>query len=308
MGGKTKLKHQIIYPLARLLMALLRALPLAWIPSLGRTFGALVFAFAGRERTKTLASIRAAFPRDFTEGQVTALARSVWVRLGQNLFEMVWWRGRARERILAQVVRTRGLEHLQEALSRGKGVLVITGHLGNWELLGGYLSKVRPLYAVAQYLYDERFDRIVTDFREKDLGMTIIKRGMALRGILSALKEGKIVYALVDQDTGQDGIFVPFFGKPAWTQSGVARIAEKTGAPIVPAFLVRGVDGRFECHVERPLPVPRTGDPEADILGTVRLYTEAVESYVKAYPDQWMWMHERWKTRPKGEDPSRSQE
>jgi len=304
--AKTKFKHQIIYPAARFLMALLQVLPFAWVPSLGRVFGALVFACAGRERTKTLAGIRVAFPRDFTEGQVMDLARSVWVRLGQNLFEIVWWRGRARERILSQVVRTRGLEHLQKALSMGKGALVITGHLGNWELLGGYLSSLNPACAVAQNLYDERFDRIVTEFRERDLGIAIIKRGMALRGILSALKEGKIVYALVDQDTGRDGIFVPFFGKPAWTQSGVARIAQKTGAPIVPAFLVRGVDGRFECHMERPLVVPRTKDPEADVLRTVRLYTEAVESYVKAYPDQWMWMHERWKTRPKGEVPSKA--
>jgi Kdo2-lipid IVA lauroyltransferase/acyltransferase len=300
MGTRVKLKHHLIYHSARALMGLIRLLPLAWVLSLGRVFGALVFALAGRERRKTLGNIRIAFPKGFDDGQVGDLARAVWVRLGQNLFEMIWWRGQGRDRIMAQVVRSHGTEHLRQALSAGKGALVITGHLGTWELLGGYISTLHPVSAVAQNLYDPRFDRIVTEFREKDMGFSVIKRGLALRGILAALKAGHVVYAAVDQDTGKDGVFVPFFGKSAWTQSGVARIAQKTGAPIVPAFLVRGVDGRFECHVERPLAVPRTKDHEADVLKTVRLYTEAIESYVKAYPDQWMWMHERWKTRPKG--------
>ena len=110
-----------------------------------------------------------------------------------------------------------------------------------------------------------------------------------------------MVIALVDQDTGKDGVFVPFFGKSAWTQSGVARIALKTGAALVPAFVVRGTDGLFEFHMDREIEVSRIGDPEKDILETTRRYTEAVEAYVKAYPDQWMWMHERWKTRPPGE-------
>lgn len=100
---------------------------------------------------------------------------------------------------------------------------------------------------------------------------------------------------------GKDGVFVPFFHKPAWTQSGSARIALKTGTALVPAFMVRGSDGRFEVHVEPEIKVPRTGDDEKDILETVRRYTDVVEKYVKSYPDQWMWMHERWKTRPEGE-------
>jgi len=299
--AKTKLKHHLIYYPARLLMAVLRLLPFPWVSGLGRVFGSLVFAFAGRERNKTLSNIRTAFPKGFGQAQVEGLARAVWVRLGQNLFEVVHSRGGGPQRMVAQVVRARGVEHLRKALARGKGALVVSGHLGSWELLGGYLASLHPTSAVAQHLYDERFDRIVTDFREKDLGFSIIKRGLALRGILAALKEGRIVFALVDQDSGRDGLFVPFLGKEAWTQSGVARIAQRTGAPIVPAFMVRGTDGRFEAHLEPPFTVPSGKDPEAAVLEGVRRYTEAVESYVKAYPDQWMWMHERWKTRPQGE-------
>ena len=188
MGHKVKPKHHLIYFLARPLMAFLGLLPSSWAASLGRLFGALVFVLAGREREKTLATLRTAFPQGMTEAQRADLARAVWVRLGQNLFEIVSWRGWGRERIASQVARSRGVEHLQKALSEGKGALVVTGHLGNWELLGGYLSTVHPISAVAQNLYDERFDRLVTDFREKDLQVAMIKRGLALRGILTALK------------------------------------------------------------------------------------------------------------------------
>ncbi len=283
-------------------MFLLVLLPYGLVSRLGRAFGALVFHLAGGERRKTLESIRTAFPTGFSDEQVRRLALAVWVNLGRNLFEVVHWTRWSRERIAAQVARVRGLEHIEKALARGKGLFVATGHLGNWELLGGFLTQSYRGSALAQKLYDPRFDEIVNRFRREKLGATsMIKRGVALRGILEALKDNRFILSLVDQDTGQDGVFVPFFGKPAWTQSGVARIARKTGAGIVPAFMVRGADGQYELHVEREITVPITSDGERDVLEMVRRYTEAVESYVKAYPDQWMWMHQRWKTRPPGE-------
>ena len=204
----------------------------------------------------------------------------------------------SREQVASQLARVRGWEHMEKALARGKGVIVVSGHLGNWELMGAHFSSKTPTVGVAQKLYDARFDELVTWMRENILGVRMIKRGMALRGILEALKSNSVICALVDQDTGNDGVFVPFFDKLAWTQSGVARIAYKNEAALLPVFVVRGTDGLFEMHIEREVEVQRTGDAEKDVLETVRRYTEVVESYVKAYPDQWMWMHERWKTRP----------
>jgi KDO2-lipid IV(A) lauroyltransferase len=202
------------------------------------------------------------------------------------------------QEVVKQVKRIRGWEHMEAAAAKQKGVFALSGHLGNWELLGAILGEMTPTVAVAQKVYDPRFDDLITWMRSDKLKVPMIKRGMALRGILEALKENKTVYALVDQDTGTDGVFVPFFGKPAWTQTGVARIAYKTGAALVPVFVVRGTDGNFDLHVEKEIEVPHTGDAEKDVLETVRRYTEVIESYVKAYPDQWMWMHERWKTKP----------
>lgn len=295
--AQVKIKHHVIYYSASVLIGFLGFLPFRWMGFLGRVFGLLVFKLAKKEREKTIRNIRTAFPKDMTWPQAEKLARSVWIRLGWNLFEVARWVPMSQEEVVSQVVRVRGWEHMENALARQKGVIIVSGHLGNWELMGAYFASKTPTVAVAQKLYDPRFDDLVTWMRSEKLKIPMIKRGLALRGILEALKNNNAICALVDQDTGNDGVFVPFFGKLAWTQSGVARIAYKTGAALVPAFVVRGVDGRFEMHVEREIEVPRTGDAEKDILETVRRYTEVIESYVKAYPDQWVWMHERWKTR-----------
>jgi KDO2-lipid IV(A) lauroyltransferase len=295
-----KIKNDLIYFSARALMFLIQHLPYSWAGALGRSFGAAIFSAAGGERRKTLESIRTAYP-DWNELKVFDLAQNVWKRLGQNLFEVVRWIPMTQEQVVAQVARVEGWENLEKALVRGKGTVVVTGHLGNWEMLGGYLGRRHPTTAVAKRLYDNRFDDLITWMRTEKLKVPMIKRGMALRGILEALKMNWVIYALVDQDTGKDGVFVPFFGKPAWTQSGIARVVRKTGAALVPAFMVRGGDGRFELKMDKEIQVPVTDDLEADVLETTRRYTEAVETAIRAYPDQWMWMHRRWKTRPADE-------
>jgi len=281
-------------------MAALGACPQGIAAGLGRFFGALVFALAAKERRKTLRQIEIGYPQSSPQERLR-LARAVWAELGRKIFETVPWLHWPQARIAAQAKRSTGWEHLDKALARGKGALVVTAHLGHWELLAATLASRVPVSAVAQKLYDPRFDALMTRFREKNLGVSMIKRGMALRGILEALKARKVVIMLCDQDSGKDGVFTPFFGKPAFTQSGAARIALKTGAALVPAFMPRGADGFFELQVEKEIPLAQGADPEKNVLETTRRYTEVIEAQVRAYPDQWVWMHERWKTRPPGE-------
>ncbi len=296
-----KLKNDLIYYSARALIAALRWLPYPLVSSGGRLFGGLVFRLAGGERRKTLESLATAFP-DRGETERARMAQAAWKNLGRNLFEVAHWTGWGRERILAQVVRAEGLENIDQALARGRGIFIVTGHLGNWELLGGYLGGRYKGSAVARKLYDPRFDELINRFRVEKMGASaMIKRGTALRGILEALRDNQLILVLCDQDTGRDGVFVPFFGRPAWTQSGYVRVAQKTGAALVPGFLVRGADGRFELHIEKEIKAPRNGDKEKDAVEATRRVTEVMEKYVRAYPDQWMWMHQRWKTRPPGE-------
>lgn len=296
-----KIKNDLIYYATRVLIAFLGILPFSWMRPLGQTFGFVIFSLAGGERRKTIASLQTAYPDELPTKELERLARSVWIGLGWNLFEVVQWIHFPHERLVSMIARETGAENLDKALQRGKGALVLTAHLGNWELLGAWLSNRHTTTAVAQNLYDPRFDSMVTGLRTNNIKVPMIKRGIALRAILENLKKNFIVIAVVDQDTGKDGVFVPFFKKQAWTQSGSARIALKTGTALVPAFMVRGADGRFEVHVEPEIEVPRTGDGEKDVMETVRRYTTVVEAYVKAYPNQWMWMHQRWKTRPEGE-------
>jgi KDO2-lipid IV(A) lauroyltransferase len=296
-----KIKNDLIYYGSRTLIFLIGFLSYERAGRCGRVFGIAIFNLVHGERRKTLDSIRTAYPDSLTDEEVEQLGMRVWEGLGRNLFEVVRWMTMSRQTVVSQIARVEGWEHLEKAISRGKGVLLVTGHLGNWELLGAYLASRHPTAAVAKSVYDPRFDALITSLRSEKLKATMIKRGMALRGIIQALQENQVIMMLCDQDTGQDGVFVPFFEKLAWTQSGVARIAQRRGAAIVPAFVVRGEDHQFELQVEKEIEIPVTHDPEADVLETVNRYTRVIESYVKTYPHQWMWMHRRWKTRPEME-------
>lgn len=297
-----KFKHQIIYYTARVLMALLQALPYDWVGRLGLLFGSIVFTLSKREKGKTLRNLEIGYGNTLLPEARVELARRVWRNFGRNIFEAVHWLNWSQEEIRRLVGPVYGVENLRNTYARGKGVLVVSAHLGNWELMAAHLSGLGKTTGVAQNMYDPRFDEIVNRFRIENLGVTqMVKRGTALRGILEALGQGHFMVALCDQDTGKDGIFVPFFGRMAWTQSGVARIAQKTGAFLVPAFVVRGRDGRYEMHVEKEIQVSPEGDKEKNVLEAVTQFTQIIEKYVREYPEQWAWMHERWKTRPEGE-------
>lgn len=298
-----KLKNDLIYYAVRVFLFFLDLFPYKLLQLLGEEFGRLVFFLAVGERRKTIKNLHLAYGGKWTEKEIKRVALNVLKKMGQNLFEVLRWRNWSPKKLISLVARTNGMENMEKALKRGKGVLAVTAHLGNWEILTCVAGFHFPgkMTVVARQLYDPRFDRLITDFRRSQ-GVEVVQRGLALRGMLSALKQNHIVAVLCDQDTGRDGVFVPFFGVEAWTQSGPARIAYKTGAALIPSFVVRGGDGQYEVHVEKEIEVPHTGNEEKDILETVRRYTGIIETFVRAYPDQWVWMHERWKTRPSNEN------
>ena len=291
-----KFKNTLIYLVIRALVAALGVLPLGILGFMGKTLGILGYWLAGKERRKTLAHLRLAFGKSLKEPEIQRLAIGSWANLGRNAFEMIGWSRWSHPKIANLISRVRGWEHAEAALAKGKGVLAVTAHLGHWELLAAYVGYRTPIAVVYKPVYDPRLDKMLLDFRGK-WGGPVIPRGQALKGILKALAENRTIGVLMDQDTGDDGVFVPFMGIPAWTQSGPARIARKTGAALVPFFVVRGRDGKFELHLEPEIKRPETGDAEADILETTKRYTEVIEAYIRTYPDQWVWMHERWKTK-----------
>ena len=200
-------------------------------------------------------------------------------------------------------IRTEGLDHYLAAKARGKGVLVVTGHLGAWELSSFYHSLMGyPMGMVARPLDNRRLDRFVNGIRCLH-GNRVLPKDEFARGLLRAMRAGQTVGILMDTNmTPPQGVFVDFFGKQACTASGVARVALKTGAAVLPGFMLwEPSEGKYVLHFGPELVFERTGAAETDILAATQLCVRTTENWIRRYPDQWLWIHRRWKTRPAGE-------
>ncbi len=202
-------------------------------------------------------------------------------------------------------IRYDGLEHFERALGCGRGVLVLTAHLGNWELSAlAHGLYGRPMHIVVRPLDNPRLDRLARRYRTLS-GNRIIEKTESPRRIFEALRANQAVGMLVDQNASREGgVFVRFFGKPACASTGLAKLALRTGAPVVPGFaLWEEAQGRYVLRFWPPVEITATGDADADVqVNTQRMHT-LLEGIIRQYPDQWLWIHRRWKTRPPGETP-----
>ena len=200
-------------------------------------------------------------------------------------------------------IRTEGLEHYLEAQKRGKGVLVLTGHLGAWELSSFYHSLMGyPMGMVIRRLDNRLLDEFVNGIRCMH-GNRVLHKDDFARGLLKAMHAGDTVGILMDTNmTPPQGVFVDFFGRKACTGSGLARVALKTGAAVLPGFMLwEPGESRYVLHFGRELKFARTGDAEADIMAATQQCNDVLEAWIRRYSDQWLWIHRRWKTRPPGE-------
>ncbi len=200
-------------------------------------------------------------------------------------------------------IRTDGLEHYLEAKERGKGVLVLTGHLGAWELSSFYHSLMGyPMGMLIRRLDNRQLDEYVNRIRCLH-GNFVLSKDDFGRGLLRAMHEGRAVGMLIDTNmTPPRGEFVRFFGIDACTGTGLAHVARKTGAAVLPGFMVwEAAEGKYVLRFGPEVEIPRTGDAAADILEGTRRCTAVLEEWIRRYPDQWLWIHRRWKTRPAGE-------
>ncbi len=201
-------------------------------------------------------------------------------------------------------IRYEGLENYRAAQQRGKGVLVLTGHLGAWELSSFYHSLMgMPMGMVIRRLDNPLVDEFVNRIRCLH-GNRVIHKDDFARGLIASMRAGETVGILMDTNmTPPQGVFVPFFGVQACTASGMARIAAKTSAAVVPGFLLwEASESRYVLHFGEELEVIRTDDAEQDALANTAAFTATMERYIRQYPEQWLWMHRRWKTRPPGDE------
>jgi KDO2-lipid IV(A) lauroyltransferase len=190
---------------------------------------------------------------------------------------------------------------MEAALKQGRGVVCLTGHIGNWEVLPiftnfqGWRSAV-----VAQKLYDPRLDELLNGFRTRR-GVPVIQRGNVTSSIIRSLRANMLLGILNDQDTNVDSRWVPFFGRLAKTPVGMLRLARHTGAAVVPVFIARQPSGKNRVYIYPALDLPKSEDVEADLHAGAALCNAALEVFVRRFPEQWVWFHARWKSRPPSE-------
>ena len=260
--------------------------------------GVLAMALNPRDRRRSRDNLRIAFP-DLDETGIRRLLRANAKHFGALAAEVAWL-GRASTDDVLKLCAATGIDHLWRAIDSGPGAVLITGHCGNWEVLNAWLGASGiPMTIAVRDLYDPRLDAMATELRER-FGPQVVPRGSkAGRHLMSAISHQRVIGLLIDQDIRDiPGVFVPFFGRPAWTPSGAASLALHKRSPVVPAFCHRRSDGRFGVEVHPPLHLPASGSKEDMITELTAAATAAIERQIRSHPAQWVWMHRRWRTQP----------
>ncbi len=291
------LRHGAEYALFRLLSAVLLAVPEVLALRAGAALGWVAGSVLRIRRDVVDANLRLAFP-DRPPAWRRRVARASYVHLGREAAAMFRMAGMDRETIVART-EVAGLEGLRAALAEGRGAVLLTGHLGSWEMGGAAVAAHGiPVLGVAKPMANRRFDADLTAARER-LGIEIVDTGAAPKRALRALSEGKVVGLVADQNAGTNGLFVPFFGHPASTHRGPALFAVRAGAPLFIGSCIRmpGARQRYRIRMER-VPAPATGDAERDVHLLTAAHTAVLERAVREAPEQYFWQHKRWKTRP----------
>ena len=297
------LRQALEFGLAWLFIHLLRALPRRMARAAGAAIAAIAFVLMGRLRRVGRRNLEMAFPA-LPAAEREAILRQEYRHLGWLLGEFCQMSTYTQE-YASRFIRYQGLEHYLGARDRGKGVFVLTGHLGAWELSSFYHSLAGyPMGMVIRRLDNPLVDRLVNRIRCQH-GNRVLHKDDFARGLIGAMRAGETVGILMDTNmTPPQGLFVPFFGVEACTASGLARVALKTGAAVLPGFLLwEEQERQYVLRFGPELELADSGDSEADAASNTALFTAVIEETIREYPSQWLWMHRRWKTRPPGQPP-----
>ena len=272
-------------------------MPTARADRIGVAIGTLMRRVSPRHARIVMTNLRLAFGGEKSEGELKEIARACYRHLGRCLMEFIRLSAMTAEDI-KELAELRGLENLRGAIERGRGAILLTGHLGNWEVAGSRVAvEGYPLSVIARAQRDNEITQYVRQTREA-MGMRVLHREVAVRGALRALRNNELVGILLDQNAGDEGVFVDFFGRLASTAPGAAAFALTTGAEVLPTYGWRNADGKHTVVIEGAVPLVQTGDRNRDILENTARYTKIIEEKVQAHPEQWFWLHKRWKARP----------
>ncbi len=294
------LKNDIIYYLIKALIYLFESLPRSIALKLAGSIGEAAALLDLSERRLAENNLKRAYKDNWSDLKVKLVARECFSMIARNTSDVIQSR-KWNPDDLQSLIDTEGMECFDEAFDRGKGVIGLTGHIGNFELMAAWFASVKkiPLSVVGRKLYDHRLDSLIVENRER-FGLENLPSDVSAKRILSVLNDGRMLGVLLDLDSDKvAGYFAPFFGIPANTAAGPVVIGRKTGSPVVPMAMFRKADDRYMIKVLPSFDIPSSDNKDMDILEGLTLCNRSLEELIDHDPTQWMWIHDRWKRKPK---------
>ena len=291
-----KYRRYFLYYLGRVFAFLIYLLPISIGTRMAALFGRCAYLALPKYRNIAIANLQIAFGREKSERQIKIIARAVFVNLAKSACEVINF-PKINEKNIDRFVKIEGIEHVDRSFAAGKGTIILASHFGNWELLGmTFRVKGYPGVTIGRKIYFYKYDNFLNRLR-KSHDVNVIYRDDSSRKMLKTLKDNRILGIVADQDVDSvDGVFVDFFGIPAYTPIGPVVLARASGAMMIPCFVIRQKRGHI-LKIEEPIELVDTGNKEADLVTNTQRWSDVVESYIRRYPEQWVWMHERWKTK-----------
>jgi KDO2-lipid IV(A) lauroyltransferase len=295
---RKRVKNWLLYKLIISIISVLNFLPRKSSISLGRFLGKLAYFIIADARKRTRNNLKIAFGQEKNPRELRKLALNVFENVGKNAVDAVRLKN-MRWNQIEGITKVEGLEYFDNAYKMGKGVIALTGHIGNFELLAAYFAlKGYKVSVIGRELYDLRLNALLVKIRE-NIGVENIPSSASVKQVIRALRSGRALGVLADQDSSRvRGVFVNFFGRPARTPVGPVLLAYKTQSPIVPMAIVRDENDRYKIIVKEPIKLVFSKDKEKDLIETTQKCTKVLESIIREYPSQWLWMHDRWKSKP----------
>ena len=296
---RKNIKYSLLVAAKKMLLVVIPLLPRKIAMKLFGSLGALAFRVLKEERTKAINNLNIAYGHEKNQAEIHAMAKEVFRNLGKSGAEFAIKMGQKKPEQFFENLEVRGAEHIQEAVDNGRGMLGLISHMGSWECtaLVPMLGFPVSAYAIGKKLGNEQLNKLLFEFRGKK-GVQTLARGSSYKTILRVLAENNLVGILIDQDTDVRGVFVDFYGKPAYTPIGAAMLAMDSGASVLPVFYLKKDDDTYEFIIDEEIPLVKTGNRRRDMEENTRLFHAVIEKYIKKYPTQWVWMHNRWKTTP----------
>lgn len=292
-----RMRDGAAYWALRVLLAVAPCIPKTLLYRFCSFLGFSAYYLCAGHRKRTIEHLTSVFGQELCGRRIRSIARGVFVNLGRNCSELLILPKFHRE-MIHKYVTIDGIERVERAKERGKGVIFITGHIGNWELISSaFIAAGHPGTVIGKRIKFGRYNELITDMR-RAIGLGVVHTDEPPTALFRELRRNRTIGILADQDVKKfDGVFINFMGKRAYTPTAPVVFAERTGAALVPVVIVR--DGQHHIlHVEEPITLRNTGDRDADLAYNTLQWSNVLERYIRSYPSQWVWMHRRWRTTP----------